>query len=48
MVNSLDLDMGRRPKLKSEEFFVAPPLVLEIKLRLYGDCSGKVLHLIGA
>jgi len=29
--NSTDLDSGRRPKLKSEEFFEVPPLVVEIR-----------------
>ena len=28
--NSTDLDSGRRPKLKSDEFFEVPPLVVEI------------------
>ena len=28
--NSSDLDMGRRPELKSDEFFVCTPIVIEI------------------
>ena len=36
-----DLDVGRRPKLKSEEFFEVPPLVVEIwseqKMAFFGN-----------
>ena len=33
--NSSDLDSGRRPKLRSFEFFVTTPLVIEIRGRLF-------------
>ena len=33
--NSSDLDSGRRPKLRSVEFFVTTPLVIEIRGRLF-------------
>ena len=33
--NSSDLDVGRRPELKSDEFFVWNPIVIEIISRLF-------------
>ena len=46
--NSSDLDTGRRPKLKSDEFFLWTPLVIE--MWRYEDLFTieKMLHLFGA
>ena len=42
--NSSDLDMGRRPELKSDEFFVCNPIVIEIIVR---RCGLKPLNVRG-
>ena len=40
--NSSVLDMGRRPELESDEFFVTTPLVVEILGREFDTFSKKV------
>ena len=46
--NSTDLDMGRRPKSKSDEFFGLPRLVIEIIMIYCVKPPKKVLRLFGA
>ena len=48
MKNSSDLDMGRRPELKSDEFFVSTPIIIEILSCEHLFTAGKVLPFIGA
>ena len=43
--NSSDLEGGRRPKLKSDEFFVWPSIVIEIMRCEVNTFSEKVIHL---
>ena len=45
--NSSDLDMGRRPKLKSDEFSEVPPIVVEIISILVEICTEIMGSLIG-
>ena len=46
--NSSDLDVGRRPELKSDEFFCFTPIVHEILRCEHFFTAEKVLHLFGA
>ena len=47
--NSSDLDMGRRPEIKSDEFLVCNPFMIEIYMRCEDLFTAeKVLHLFGA
>ena len=46
--NSLGLDLGRRPELKSDEFFCFTPMVYEILRFEHFFTAEKVLHLFGA
>ena len=45
--NSSDSDMGRRPKLKSDEFSEVPPIVVEIISILVEICTEIMGSLIG-
>ena len=46
--NSSDLDVGRRPELKTDEFFCFTPMVYEILRCEHFFTAEKVLHLFGA
>ena len=46
--NSSDLDVGRRPELKSDELFCFTPMVHEILRCEHFFTAEKVLHLFGA
>ena len=46
--NSSDLDMGRRPEIKSDEFLVCNPFMIEILRCEDLFTAEKVLHLFGA
>ena len=46
--NSSDLDVGRRPELKSDEFCCFTPMVYEILRCEHFFTAEKVLHLFGA
>ena len=47
MENSSDLDVGRRPELKSDEFSEVPPLVIDISQIHASRRLKKVLRLLG-
>ncbi len=46
--NSSDLDWGESPELKSDEFFVSNPIVIEMSRCEDLFTAEKVLHLFGA
>ena len=46
--NSSDLDVGRRPELKSDEFFISNPIVIEVSRCESLFTVVKVVHLLGA
>ena len=46
--NSSDLDVGRRPELKSDELFVSTPIVIKILSCEHFFTAEKVLPFIGA